>query len=238
MQSTINLFQHLIKNIPPLFPAEIKSSMEQEYFRFENSANPLLAEIEASMIKFGYEVWPWRQAFVEFVKINEQQLGEHFLLPKLSLALQERYKIFRNYGGNLGELTAGRPAQFFTLDERMDITPALITMEEELEIYTARMIVSTNRAKYLERVSEFCRVLEEIKSHINALYSLAAAEQDHPQLADEIHARVSRFEQGLCLLGPEIHLEEVKESLPFFHGRKHELNHMRGIHIPARINFD
>ena len=32
--------------------------------------------------------------------------------------------------------------------------------------------------------------------------------------------------------------EVVKEALPYFHGRKHELNRMRGIHIPARINFD
>jgi hypothetical protein len=238
MQSTLNIFQHLIKNIPPLFPAEIKSAMEQEYFRFENSANPSLAELEASMIKFGYEVWPWRQAFIEFVKHNEEQLGEHFLLPKLSLALQERYKIFRNYGGSLGELTSGRPAQFFTLDERMDITPALVAMEEELEIYTVRMIISTNRAKYLEQVSKFCKIFEEIKGHIDALYNLAATELDHPQLADEIRARVCSFEHGLCLLGPEIHLEEIKESLPFFHGRRHELNHLRGIHIPARINFD
>lgn len=228
----------MYSTLPPLFPAEIKDAMAAEIERLENEQVDNLDEIESSMIRFGYEVWPWHQAFEEMKAANLEKLGEHFLLPKLPVSLQRRYTLFKNYGGSLREIASGRPAQFFALDERSDLSIALIGMKRELETYTKRTIVATEHAHYFKRVSEFSHILEDIKKHLQALRELAADELDHPMLVDEINDRVRTFEYGLCHLGPEMHHETVRESIPFFRGRRQDLNRLRGIHIPARINFD
>lgn len=237
MQSTIALFRHLYNTLPPLFPSDTKQRMEHALSHLEVDQTVTLEEIEDTMVKFGFEVWPYNQAFREFFVFTEANMGEHFLLPKLSVGLQQHYHDFKAYGGTLRDLHSGRPASFFSSEERVELCGALVDMQTELREYAARQIMSLEKDKYLSRVKEFAAILAEIKVTLGRLNGLADAEQEHPTLAHEIRAQVAAFEHGLCLLAPELDYDAVCNSVEFFKGRKHDLNRMKGSNVPLNIDF-
>ena len=203
----------------------------------EHDQTITLAEVEDTMIFFGYAAWPWNQAYKEFLATAESKVGEHFLLPKLSPGLQKKYHDFKHHGGTLRELHSGRPADFFESEERQELCVALVEIQGELRHYAAQELIGISKDRYLLRVKEFSNVLADIKKTLDILRALAEKEQDHPTLAAEIRSRVRGFEEGLCLLGPELDYRAVCESEEFFHGRKQELNRMKGIHVPKIIDF-
>ncbi len=237
MQSTIALFRHLYKNIPPLFPKEMSEKMAHALSHLEKDQTVTLDEIEDTMIAFGYEVWPWNQAYKEFVAAAETQIGEHSLLPRLSLPLQKKYHDFKSFGGSLRDLHSGRPADYFSPEDRVELCEALVEMQIDLRQYAKQEVCGVSKQKYLKRVAEFTTLLQDIKKNLDSMRQLAGKEQDHPTLADEIRARVRGFEHGLCLLGPELEYHAVCNSLEFFHGRKQEMNRMKGINEPLQVDF-
>ncbi len=237
MQSTLAIFHHLYDCLPPLFPESMKQKMERALRHLEESSTVTVEEIEDTMIAFGYETWPWNQACRQFLAVAETQVAEHFLLPKLSLAVQNKYEEFKRYGGTLADLHSGNSADFFTSEERNELCPALIETQLEVRQYIERALVGDERPRYLKCVGEFSDRLGEIAKILHHLRGVADQEQDHPVLAAEIRSRVRGFEFGLCLLGPELDYEAVCQSVDFFQGRKYDFNRLRGIQIPMAIDF-
>lgn len=238
MEATIALFRRLYDQLPPLFPAVVKEKMAHALSHLENDQTITLEAIEDTMISFGYEVWPWNQTYKEYLALAESKVGEHFLLPKLSSALQSKYHDFKSYGGTLRDLHSGQAAEFFSLEERDKICTGLIAMQEELRSYVKNQVTGTERVNYLKRVGEFKDLLENIEATLEHLRSLADTEQDHPTLAAEIRARIKSFEYGLCLLGPELNYDAVCQAPDFFVERKKHLNRMRGIHVPGTFKLE
>ncbi len=237
MESTINLFRHLYDHLPPLLPAEIKAKMGHALNHLENDQTITLTEIEDTMISFGYEVWPWNQAYKEWLALAETKVGEHFLLPKFSRGLRIAYRQFKEEGGTIRDLHSGNPAKSFTIDERRELCTGLVALQNELRSYVNNEVVGLEQKRYLKRVSEFQDLLDNIKQTLDHLRNLADTEQDHPTLADEIRAQVRAFEHGLCLLAPELNYDAVCQSVDFFHGRKQQLNRMKGVHKPVKMDF-
>jgi len=237
MQSTIYLFRYLFEHLPPLFPDEDRTKMRHALEHLEKDPTVPIASLEDTMVSFGYLAWPWNQAYQEFLAIAEGEVGEHFLLPKLSAGLQVKYQEFKAYGGDLRELHSGRPADYFTSEDRAELCGAFVDMQRDLREFVNRKIISTDKKKYLSRVDNFKKVLEEIRGKLNEMVALSEREQDHPNLADEIRARVRSFEHGLCHLAPNPEFEAVCQSVDFFHGRKKDLNRMRGVHVPIEVDF-
>lgn len=237
MQSTIAIFKYLYDHLPPLFPAETADKMKHALDHVQNDPSVNMHDIEKTMIVFGYEVWPWNQAYREFLSLVEGRVGEHFLLPKLSKKMQEKYDDFKHGGGTLRDLHSGRPADYFTIEERNQLCVALVEMQKELHAFATREVVGLDKQKYLQRVDSFRNVLQQITKHLDEMRVLANKEQDHPTLAAEIRERIKLFEQGLCLLAPELNYEAVCQSVGFFQGRKQDLNRMRGINTPVEFTF-
>ncbi len=203
----------------------------------ENDQAITLGEVEDTMIEFGKELWPWNQAYKEFLAAAENAVGEHFLLPRLSDGLHKKYIDFKHYGGSLRDLHSGRPADYFTVEERQELSEKLVDLQQDLYKYAGQEIVGLSKNKYLKRVEEFRELLSKIEQSLGVLRVLADSEQDHPTLANEIRSKVKGFEYGLCLLGPELDYEAVFQSIDFFHGRKQDLNRLRGIHEPKEFDF-
>lgn len=237
MHSTIDIFRRLYAHIPPLFPSDVAEKMGHALEHLERDETITVAEVEDTMIRFGYELWPWNQAYREFLVLAESQVGEHFLLPKLNKSLRGRYLDFKRYGGDLRELHSGRPADFFSPEERGELCGALVDLQHELRHYVDRSLIGLEKTRYLRRVNEFKGVLAEIQKQLDVLNKLAESEQDHPTLADEIRSSVRHFQYGLCLLGPDLDYDAVCRMPEYYRGRKQDLNRMRGIHVPAEVEF-
>lgn len=237
MQSTLKIFRYLFEHLPPLFPADLALKMKAELGALESQPNMPIEKLEDIMIRFGYEVWPWNQAYKEFLEVAEKSLGEHFLLPDLSAATQEKYAEFKEYLGTLHDLHSGKAAEFFNPEQRGELCSALVDMQNKLKNYVDREVVGMNNKKYLQRVEDFKVLIEDIKKHVEDLRKLAAAENDHPNLADEIKDKIRTFEYSLCMLGPELQYDAVCQAKDFFVGRKQDLNRMRGTHMSAQIDW-
>jgi hypothetical protein len=237
MQSTLSLFRRLYHHIPPLFPKDQTEAMGKTLDRLENDPAITVEEIESAMIKFGYELWPYNQAFREYLRFTEERMGEHFLIPLLSEGLRQKYADFRKLNGTLADLHSGKNAQFFTSEERIELCEKLVDLQKQIREFARQEILGTEQERYSRRIKEFGVVFDEIQSSLSELKKLADREEDHPILADEIRARVRGFEQGLCLLGPELDYDAVCSSVEFFKGRKQELNRLKGINLPVEIDF-
>lgn len=237
MQSTIVLFRRLYNELPPLVPEATTAKMAHALSHLEGDPNLSVEAVEDTMIAFGFEIWPYNQAFRETVAFVEAQLGEHFLLPKVSSALAKRYEAFKAYGGTLRDLHSGRPADFFTAEERTELCVGLVEMRQAINNYARRQVVGTEKKKYQNRVREFTAVLAEMKEAMEQLRKLANTEEEHPMLAAEIRSRIRHFELGLCDLAPEVVRDAVCDSVDYFRGRKTELNRMRGIHNPITLDW-
>ncbi|MDO8626158.1 MAG: hypothetical protein Q7K39_01720 [Candidatus Magasanikbacteria bacterium] len=237
MQSTVELFRHFIKSLPPLVPESLFARANHALEHVENDPSVTLPEVEDTMIEFGYELWPYIRAYREFLSLYEAKLGEHFLLPRLSPALAERYHNFKVCGGTLRDLHSGNGAQFFSDEERGELCAALVGLTADTRRYTDHQLKSADRQKFLERVAEFKILISDVANRLGSLLALADSEQDHPTLASEIRQRVRAFEYGLCYLGPALDYAAVCQAPEFFHGRRHELNRLRGIHQPRVASF-
>jgi len=234
---TIQLFRYFYFNIPPLFPKEEKEKIKDAMWQLETNQSLTPHQIEDTMITFGYILWPWNQAYKDFLTIAENAYGEEFLLPYLSEDLRKKYFHYKDYGLSLRDLHSGRPAVFFESEERVELYRALLKMQEDLKKYVNQQIASTEKKRFLDKVEEYNKILQKIEGQLNGLREIALNEQDHPILADEIREKIRMFEYGLCLLGPELSFHSVSQSIDFFTGRKMDLNRMRGIEEPKQINF-
>ncbi len=238
MQSTLYIFHHLYNNLPPLLPQEISQKMGAALENLEKNHEATLDQIEKTMVFFGYQIWPYNQAFKEFIHATEKEVGEHFLLPRLSASLQKKYEDFKHKGGTFEEFHVGRGADFFTSEERVQLCEALVEMEASLRLFVRRQITSIDEKKYHEKVKKSEQILEDVRKNLDKLRQVAEREQeDCPVLSQEICSKVKSFEHSLCLLGPELDFEAVCQAEEYFVDRKKKIKNMGNFHLFSQAQF-
>lgn len=236
MESTIQLFVQLVDNLPPLLPDDLSYRIRKELKNIQ-SEPVSLEKLEGKMIQVGYEIWPWNQAFREFLRVIEEKMGEEFLSSYLNDDLRKKYYEYRQLGMTWIDIHTGRTAAYFNEDDRLAIVSALVATHQAVKDFAIREVVGMKKESYLKKVEEFKKILIKIKNGLSGLRDLAINESDHPMLANEIMERVRSFEHGLCLLAPEFEHDDIGRAHEFFMGRKQELNRLRGIHETIEIDF-
>lgn len=236
MQSTLAIFTYLVNDLPPLLSDDLKYQLRRELKNTQENETTL-AEIEKVMVQYGYEIWPWNQAFKEFLQQCEESVGEQFFLSHISESLQKKYLEYRELGMTWRDIYNGNAVNYFSDDDRIGLAEGLVEMKQDLKDFASREVVGIKKQMYLNKVEEFKVILGKIKENLDRLRTLAEGESNHPRLADEINARVEAFEHGLCLLAPEITHSEVEQAHEFFVGRRQELNRLRGIHETIEVDF-
>lgn len=237
MQSTVAIFHYLASTAPPLVPDALIETMHQALEHFSGHSEATLEELERVMISYGFELWPYTQAFKEILLDNEHTMGEQFLLPKLPAALKSAYLNFKKSGGDVSSLRTGAAAHYFNSAERVVLCGAVVEMEKNLRDFATQQVVGPSRRHYLSRVAHYKLKLKTIQKHVDALRSLADSEDEHPVLAQEIRERITSFEQGLCMLGPELSYDTMCEAVEYFKGRKTHLNHFKHLYQPKQFIY-
>lgn len=223
LQHTIDIFERLYRFVLPVIPAKIEQEMKHALEHLQHDLSLSVEQVEDTMIVFGKLVWPYRKAFTEVMYAYEGRIGEQFLLSHLPKEVKKRYQEFVACGGSFRDLHSGAPAQFFSSEDRGALCEVLVNLQKDIRQHTAQAIHTTEQKTFTKKVKEFTDILEKIEGQLDALRTMADAEQEHPQLADEIRAHVRGFELGLCFLGPEISFDELCLLPEHFSGRKQEL---------------
>lgn len=234
---TLSIFEQLTATLPPMFPAEIAQKMSFAIDQLKNDSRINQKMVEDTMIRFGHDLWPWRQAFNDFFGLNEGKLGEQFFVSHLSKESAEHYLKYKEYGLTWRDLYSGRAIKYFDDDGRVALYEALINTKNDLLSFTAREVVGLLKNQYLQKVEEYKKTLQKISSIMLQLREMADEEQYHPILAGELRAKIRFFECGLCALGPSFGIDEVAKALEFFVERKMHLNMMRGIDKQVEVDF-
>lgn len=236
-QSTLNIFRIFHRDLPVLFPVDRRAKIKEVLTRLENDSDLSVEEVENALVAFGYEAWPWHKAKRHFWSRAWDKLAEHFFVPKLSLALKEKYGDFVLCGGTLRDVHAGAPVDYFDSDERRELIDALNQLENDLARHVDTQITGVEKEQFLRLVDEYRAVADKIKAKLVELRKLAQGENEHLNLAREINEKIKLFEHGWCYLAPEPDYRDVCEAVEFFKGRKADLNRMRGAHLIPEVNF-
>jgi len=220
IQHTQIIFEHLCAELPPALPRDIRDEVVQAQEQVRSNLALTLHELEDTMVYIGKKLWPYREAFQEFYRVYEGNLGEAYLLRKFTPTLKKKYEAFKTNGGSFRDLHSGTNVTFFTPDERTKICEALIAVEDEIRAYTVQAILSTDERRYTKRVEEFTKILGDMEMRLGALREMADMEGEHPELAAEIRDQIRAFEQGFALLGPSIRHDAVCNAEEHFVGRR------------------
>lgn len=237
MHATLAIFRHLMNVAPPLIPENLLETMKRALDHFEMHAEATIEELERVMSAYGYELWPYNQAFKEELLEAEKKVGEQFLLPKLPNTLKIAYQAYKKTGGTMSALHSGAAAHLFAPAERVTLCEILVELQRDIRAYALQHVVGAGKKHYLSRVGHFRRRLSSMQRQIEHLRILADHEDEHPSLAEEIRAQVRSFEQGLCLLGPELSYDAVCGSVDYFTGRKAQFKHFKHLYAPKKTAF-
>lgn len=220
VQHTLNIFEKLYRDLPPLVPQEVVRDMEKALEQIRHNHTLTLDELEDTMIIFGKATWPFRQAFQEFLDLYEGRMGEQLIMQVMFPSLRKKYKEFKAHGGTFRDLHGGGPLEFFSPDERVALCEVLVESQRALQDHARQAVISTDKDDYLARVYEFQIILDDIEKRLDTLLVMADNEQEHPELASEIRAGVRGFEYGLCSLAQHTDYAAVCQSVEYYQGRK------------------
>ncbi len=226
IKHTIEIFEIMYKQLPPLVPSEINKEMEHALEHLNDDFEVGIEEVENMVIALGKKIWPYWKAFGEFYNNDQGRLGEKFLLGKLPIELKKKYNEFKEHGGNYHDLRTGAPAVFFETGERLEITQTLVDVDVEVREHTKQTVLSIERKKYEDLIIDFQTILDDIEKRLSNLSMLAEDEEEHPELAKEIRAKVRAFEFGLCLLGPNSQTHELENAEDYFVERREFRKHI------------
>ena len=225
IKHTIEIFEIMYKQLPPLVPDEMKKEMEHALEHLNDDYKVGVEEVENIVIALGKKIWPYWKAFGEFYNMDQGKLGEKFLLGKLPIELKKKYNEFKEHGGTYHDLRSGSPAVFFEVEERLEITQSLIEVDIDIREHTRQSVLSIERKKYEDLIIDFQTILDDIEKRLDSLRLVAEDEEEHPELAEEIRAKVRAFEFGLCLLGPNSQTHELENAEDYFVERREFRKH-------------
>ncbi len=226
IKHTIEIFEIMYKQLPPLVPEEVEKEIKHALEHLHDDIGVGIEEVENIVISMGKKIWPYWKAFGELYNMEQGKMGEKFLLGKLSIGLKKKYNEFKEHGGTYHDLRTGSPAVFFENEERLEMTQKLVEVDIDIRNHTKQMVLSMERRKYEDLIVDFQTILDDIEKRLGNLSMLAEDEEEHPELAEEIRAKVRAFEFGMCLLGPKTQVHELENAEDYFVERREFRKHI------------
>ncbi len=231
-EHTLQIFERLVQTLPPLVPEDLRDDALHAYEQAQDNMSLSEEELEDTMIAFAKRLWPYREAFLEFMRVSESHMGETFLLRHLDYPMKQKYHQFIQRGNTFRDFHVGKDLSFFTSEEKGVLCTALVQVQDDLWKFTEQHVAGVAESSYLAHIAEFKTVMADIEVRIQNLQDMADKEQEHPELAAEIRAHAKGFEHSISLLGPKLDYEAVCHAEGHFEMRR-ETKEYRKRAIPS-----
>lgn len=220
LKHTLALFERLVVQVPPLVPEDLKQNISQALEQAQSNMRLSVDQLEETMIYFGKQLWPYREAFLEFYRLAESEVYEKFLLKKLSFELKNKYQAYLDSGRTFRDFHNGKDFHFLSKEERGELCNILILVNKDVWNFTVQRVLGLDNERYKKRIKEFQKMLKDIEKKIELLHEMADSEREHPELVTEIREHIKNFEYGIALLGPKLNYEAVCVSEDHFEERR------------------
>jgi len=213
-QATIDLIKTVIHRLPGVFPQERHQQMENAIAALERDPNATLEAIEAELIEFGYELWPYCEAYEQFYKIFGESREREAMRQKLSEPARLTLDKFVAGGGNIESVRDGSKfEQFFDADVKREIVAAELDAHDGVHEEMEKMIA-------LERRNDFALILSDQKDKQHALRAkideLAALAARSPSSRSEILDKVKMFRHGFAYAERLPSLDDISHEIQYY----------------------
>ncbi len=224
---SIDMLQRWYNHLPPLTPREIKADLWQALDHLKNDADTQREHVHQTLLIFGKKLWPYRRAFDDVLEQVEKRRSDEFFTahvgqhPELSLWFKE----LQSTGVSAHEFFMGQHSHVGGLqpEQRAALCEAIVQTKRDIRGAAAVAVAGPEKEKYQKKVIEYQLLIESIDGQLQRLRALADDEQQHPQLAAELRAKIEHFEMGLAHLAPHTDYGDVCDEYERVHGRAAEL---------------
>lgn len=211
MHYTLQLFDHLLVGAPPLTPKELiqRAWEARQQLKAEDELLPHLKAL-----------WPYRQAWHEWQRQIETNHARAFFLAHVPLAAKARFALFELHGGTVSDLMGGKPAGFFSADERPAIVAALSAMRRDVAAHALQALHGTGRGAYGRVLSKWHSRFTRYEQALSRLEeAIPAIASESEQVVREIRGFIRACDDALSALGPPVALHAVEGAAEYFLGR-------------------
>lgn len=223
VQHTLIIYETILNRIPPLVPRDIKQSLEVELDRLYRREDTTLDEVEESMTVYGKKIWPYMKAFEEMVTVHEKRIGDTFLTKRASPGLRKKYTLVRELGGEYGSIYSGETLDHFDHAEKHELAGLLVDLKHEVRRYAMQAVLTHDRKTYEEKIEYYGGIIKEINEVIELLKDFAEEHaENHENLAEDVRGKIKAIEQSLAFIGPEITIDEIRNTPEYYRGRREE----------------
>ena len=222
---TLSLLRLSLKKLPPTFPEDRKQFYEEKLNEYEDNPDTAYDEITNTIVRFGKESWPWRQAYDDLYKTYGRSSEEAHLLNRLDEGLRQKYELFIHEGGKIDHLSAPRSEQdlyrsspferYFTPEEKFAIQQALLAAKEEARKEIDQLATKAKADDYGQAVDDWLKRQVAINNKVEELRRLADVS---PRWRPELTDRVRLIEEGWSVVEKGIDEPTLDKELEYWKG--------------------
>lgn len=214
---TINLLKNLILTAPVTFSKARKEEMLSKVEQYIEDSGADLAAIEETMIRFGKEIWPYRESYVKIYEQYGRKPEEERIATFLSGELKIKYQKFLSDRGNIEKIETGSPSleSYFTPDEQAAMVEAELKAHDEVHGKIEKMILADKQEEYqilLEQYKNEARQIEELLLQLKKIALRA------PLFVEEIALKIKTFEEGFGFLERPVSVTDVQSEIDYYLG--------------------
>ncbi len=221
IQHTLNIFQRIHKQLPPLVPADLAESLVSALQQAQKTSDMSLEELENVMVEQGKLIWPYGRAFEDIYNIYESDLGHKLLSQRVSHDIRKKVDMIGTMGGNFQDIISGSTHDMFEHDERVELMEHLIDLKHDIRKHATRAILSHDKKQYEKKVAQYGKMVEEINELVEDMKQFAQ-EEAHERVASDIHSHARAIDLQFAHLAPRVDIVEVRRLPEYYRGKHAE----------------
>jgi len=213
-QSTIDLIKEAIHKLPCVFPQERHQEMENVVAALERDPDAKLEDIEARLIEFGAELWPYCEAHEAFHKIHGAEAEKRLIAGKLSPPSRVEFEKFVKQGGDIESVRQGDKFEhFFSPEIRAEIVAAELSAHDEIHEEMEKLMAGDKRRDFDALLASYREKMAAIFKKIGELEALGRKPSDWQS---EILDKAKVFREGFAYIERAPSLDDVAREIQYY----------------------
>ncbi len=211
---TLDLLRTVIHSMPAVFPRDRHEQMDKQLDAFLNDSNAKKEDIEATIVAFGKEIWPYYEAYEQFYRTHGEAREREAMRLQLGDRVRGIFDQFVSEGGKIEDVRGGaRLETVFDEDAKVEIVNAELEAHDAVHDEMEKLIAGEMAAEFSQQLNDHQKKLIAYEEKIAELRLLASRD---PRSAPEILDKAKTYEQGFAYVERLPALEDIKKEIQYY----------------------